>query len=241
MQDKNTLIPLSTIFMRSFSGFVAGIAGSIVLGIVIILSWSIVGDTLMGTGIEENEFGIAVDGNPTHPLFLSLVTLALFGATLTTNLVFTFLTTVTEEKYSLRATTLTQVFFGNLAILFLSLPVYLIFSGLFGPEGIAVAGVFHAIITIIFTSFVLEILNSPKTILITLYGILFALILFLFFGSMLIKANASVLAFLTLPLLGCFMGGGTGLSEVFYNWIYRLYGVDFLNLKTRFGKDYGKE
>ncbi len=236
MNKQKNIIPISIIFARGLAGFMAGFAGTIVMGIILMLTWSIVGDVLTQTIVSPNEFGGINQAPPTHPLFLSFVTLSIFGATLTASLVFTFLITVMDEKYSLRETSLAQVFIGNLIILFLMLPVYLIFSAMFKTEGIALAGLFHCLITTIFTFFVIELLNAKEKIFINLYGILIGLCLFAFLASLFGK-NSTILAFMVLPLLLTCVGAGNGLAEVFYNWFYRTYGVDFLNLSTKFGED----
>lgn len=231
---------VSSVFTRFIVGFGAGFVGTIVLGIVLLLSWSIVGETLSPSDVIKNEFGITISQNQTHPLFLSIVTLAIFLATLVANFVHTFLICLVEENYTKRSTALTHVFFGNLIFLLLTLPAYLLANSLFGPEGIAFAAVFHTVITAMFSAFILETLHQSRYLFVNLYGILLGITLFFVFG-ILTRDSQTMLTFMTLPiLLGC-IGFGTRITEVFYGWLYETYGVDVLNINTRFGNDYGRQ
>jgi hypothetical protein len=166
------------------------------------------------------------------------VTLAVFLATLTASIAYTFLTSATEDKYEKTATFLNHIFFGNLILLFLILPTYLITSSLFGANGVAFTGIFHGILVALLTQFVLEILSARKHLLVNLYGTLIGLLGFYFCFSLFLGGNPTVLSFLTLPLVFACMGAGNGGAEVFYNWLYRTYGFDFLNIETQFGEDY---
>jgi len=231
----------SIIFSRFFAGAGAGIVGAIVLGIVILLSWSIIGTAFETEVAEKNAFGIILETPKTHPLFLVFVILANFLATISASLIFVILLNLIEEKYRGRATALTQTFFANLIILFLVLPIYLIFSGIFGSNGVFFAGIFHIFLVAIFAFFALEISGQQKYFLVNLYGIIFGIILFLFFGGMLFAHNSTFFTFASFPLIFGFFGGGNGIAEIFYQSIYQNYGVDFLNSDTNYHDDYSQK
>ena len=239
--DQRSSLSLAQILLRFFAGFGAGFAGAIVLGIVILLSWSIVGGTLAPPDTAFNEFGVRIDQMPTHPLFLHVVTLAVFLGAIVANVGYVFLSTALEKRYDHRATVITHTFFGNLILLVLILPVYMIMSRSFGSSGIGLAGIIHVMLATLFTFFVLEIINQSKYLLVNVYGAIIGLVFFFFFAIWLAGNNPTVLAFLTLPLLVGFIALGNGIAESLYNWIYRIYGSDFLNIETRFGTDYGKK
>ncbi len=234
-------ITISSIFSRFLIGFASGFIGSIILGIVLFLSWSIVGETLSPNDMIQTDFGINI-GPQTHPLFLSIITLAVFLATLVGNLAYVLLSTIIEEKYTQRSTVLTHVFFGNLVILLLALPVYMISSRAFGAPGIALSGVLHLIVSTFLSFFVLEILHSSKYLLVNTYGILLGVLLFFFLGGLLAGQSSGTLAIILAPpiLLGM-MALGNRAAEVFYAWLYENYGRDFLNIDTKFGSDYGEK
>lgn len=232
--------PVATTFFRFMTGFGAGLAGTIVLGLIVFLTWSIVGDVLSPSDTQETEFGIQVKREGAHPLFLYSVILAIFLATLAANIALAFVSSVVEEKYKSRSTAITQIFAGSLLLLFFFLPVYLIGNGFYGPSGIAFAGLFHSICLAIFTFFVMEIIAGTRYILVNLYGIILGITLFFFFGIM-FSGQAAVIVFLTLPLLFGFLGAGNGISEGVYNWFFHTYGSDFLNIEKRYGDDYGQE
>ena len=94
--EKN--VPLSQIILRFFTGFLAGIAGSVVLMLILFAGWSIVGSALSSVAQSTNEFGVIVGGESTHPLFVYFVLLATFLGVLIANIAYTFLFTLIEER-----------------------------------------------------------------------------------------------------------------------------------------------
>lgn len=229
---------LSRIFVNFFTGFGSGLIGTAVFGIMILVTWSIVGDTLSPTDIRLNEFGVRISQSDSHPLFLHFITLAIFLGILAGNIAFVILSTVVESRYENRSTAVTHVFFANLIMLILMLPVYVISSNLFGPQGVAFAGIFHALLSVIFSFFSLELIHYHKHLFISLYGVIAGIVLFVLVASFMVKGGNSLLAFLSLPLLMGFILAGNGIVRSVYAWMYQTYGVDMLNVETRFGDDY---
>jgi len=234
-------LTLASIFSRFLVGFASGFIGSIVLGIVLFLSWSVVGNTLSPTDVASPELGMNT-GQQTHPLFLSIITLAVFLSTLVGNMAYVFLITVVDEKYIRRSTALTHIFFGNLVTLLFMLPVYALASRTFGSSGVAMSAILHLVITSFLTLLILEVLHQSKYILVNAYGIFLGVILFFVVGSLLIGSSSSTLVLLlSLPLVLGMLAFGNRTAEVFYAWIYKSYGSDFLNIDTKFGQDYGQK
>lgn len=231
--------PVATTFFRFMTGFGSGFAGTIVLGLIVFLTWSIVGDVLSPNVVQETAFGIQVKRDGAHPLFLYAVILAIFLATLAANIALAFVSSIIEEKYKSRSTAITQIFAGSLLLLFFFLPVYFIGNIFYGPNGIAFAGLFHSICLAIFTFLVMEVIAGTRYILVTLYGIILGMTLFFFFG-IISSGHTVIMLFLALPLLSGFLGAGNGIAEGVYNWFFYTYGNDFLNLENRYGDDYGK-
>jgi MFS family permease len=232
-------VTFPSIFSRFLIGFGSGFIGTIVLGIVLFLSWSIVGETLSPSDVVKNEFGISIQ-TEAHPLFISIITLAVFLATLVANISYVLLSTMIDEKYSRRATSLTQVFFGNLVILLLMLPAYTFANELFGQMGGAIAGILHLVLGTFFSFFALEALHQSKYLIVNVYGMILGMILFFLIGGALTNSQSTASAFLLMfPVLLGAMALGNRIAEVFYLWLYQNYGKDFLNVDTRFGSDYG--
>ncbi|MBT6831622.1 hypothetical protein HOA64_01025 [bacterium] len=226
--------------MRFFTGLGAGFTGSIVLGIVLFLTWGIVGNTLSATPTMPDDLGLSIAPNSTHPLFLFFVILGVFLSILIANLANVLLIGIVDEKYQHRSTLLSHTFFGNLALLLLIIPVYFAVAKTWGPESAGFAALFHVIISSLFSFFVLEVLNEKKYLIVNVYGAIIGLILFALAG-LLLSVNTAMLAFLALPMLLGFFAAGNGIAQSIYAWIYTTYGSDLLNSDTRFGEDYGKE
>mgnify|MGYP003963701593 CR=1 FL=1 len=161
---------LSQIFMRFFTGLGAGFTGSIVLGIVLFLTWGIVGNTLSATPTMPDDLGLSIAPNSTHPLFLFFVILGVFLSILIANLANVLLIGIVDEKYQHRSTLLSHTFFGNLALLLLIIPVYFAVAKTWGPESAGFAALFHVIISSLFSFFVLEVLNEKKYLIVNVYG-----------------------------------------------------------------------
>ena len=51
--------------------------------------------------------------------------------------------------------------------------------------------------------------------------------------------NPTIVLFATLPIIWTTLGFVTVIAEMFYHWLYTLYGSDFLMSKTDLGEDYG--
>ncbi len=238
-KDKNK--SLSTVFLRFLIGFGAGFVGSLILGTILLFSWSIVGEALSSVSIAENDFTIDLATSNTHPLFLSLIVLAFFLSILTATLMYGFLIPTIEESYKFRSTILSQVFFGNLVFLFLMIPIYIITKKIFFTNGVAAIGALHSIIVSVFTFSIIELLNEKKYLLVRLYGGLLGILLLIFFTVIFLKENTTFLIFLMLPITLGLLGTGNACMEIFYQWLYLNYGIDFLSTKTRFDTDYSEK
>ena len=222
-------------------GFGAGLVGTATFGIVVFLSWSVVGDTLAPTDVIRNEFGVQINQAGTHPLFLHFITLAIFLGILAATVSLVTITGITDSRYKHRTTTLTHVFFSNLVILILMLPAYIMFSNLFVAEGVAAAALLHAIFAAIFSFFSLQFVHLNRHLIVSLYGVILGMVFFLCVTAMMLRGNSSFIAFLALPLLMGSLLGMDSLAQSIYGWVYKRYGVDWLNINTRFGDDYSEK
>ena len=233
-------VPLSQIILRFFTGFGAGIAGSVVLMLILFAGWSVVGTALSTAAQSTNEFGVLVGGEATHPLFVYFVLLATFLGVLAANVAYTFLFTLVDERYKHRSTTITHTFFGNLILMILMLPAYLVASSKSGVEGVQTTVTLHIMLSGIFTFLILEALHWTKRGLVSMYALIISLALFSL-TSAIFATNTTSAILLAMPFLFGFIGMANSLADATYGWIYRTYGSDVLNTDTRFGSDYTDE
>jgi hypothetical protein len=245
MNEKQLLtkMTLPNVFVNTLVGLSSGLLGTMVLGLILLLTWSIVGEVLVPTSSQTTtEFGEVLSYKQnTHPLFLSVVIWGVFMATMAANILHTLLITSIEERYTARATCITQVAVGNVVILLLIIPVYIMVSSQYGANGVAIAALIHSTLSAIFSALVLEIVNLKKYILVSMYGVMAGLILF--FLSFILFGNNSptIMAFVVLPLLLGMMSLGKGITQLIYFWFADTYGNDFLDIEKRYGADYGRE
>ena len=233
--EKN--VPLSQIILRFFTGFGAGLAGSVVLLIILLAGWSIVGEALSSTAISTNEFGVLVGDSSVHPLFVYFVLLAAFLGVLASTATDTLLMTLVEDRFTLRSTTLTHAFFGNLILMILLLPAYIVASGKTGVDGVTNMVLIHFLLSGVFTFLILEALHWSKYFLVNVYALIVALALYFLITSGL-ASNATSLALLAMPFLFGFLAMSNSLAAAVYEWLVSTYGSDVLNTETRFGSDY---
>ncbi len=245
MEEKKILseVTLSTVFVRFGLGFGSGLSGALVLGLVLLFTWSIAGDVLSPTTYQvQDEFGQTLSHKEnTHPLFLSVVIFAVFLATLISNLFFCLITSTVEAKYVTRSTNVTHTFIGNLIMLIIFLPVYMVSSAKFGAPGVAFTSLFYAVLSALLTFLILEILSTHKYLLVSIYGAFLGLAMFLIIINLIGMENPTILSFISLPLLLGMIGAGSAIAQMFYMWIENIYDNDFLDMDKRFGSDYGKE
>jgi MFS family permease len=233
-------IPLSQIILRFLTGFGAGLSGSIVLMLILFAGWSMVGDALSSTAETTNEFGILVGNSNTHPLFVYFILLSTFLGVLASTATYTFLMTLVEDRFVLRTTTLSHVFFGNLVLMIVLLPAYIMASSKTGVAGVTDMVLAHILISGIFTFLVLEILHWSKYFLVNIYALIAGLS-FYFFTSTSLSNNTTSLVLLSMPFLFGFLAMSNSLVTALYQWFFHTYGSDVLNIDTRFGADYEDE
>jgi MFS family permease len=231
---------VSKIFFQFWTGFGSGMIGSVIFAIVILLSWKIVGDTLSPTDVALNEFGVKIDQESTHPLFVHFITVAIFLGVMAANIAFVSLSSITNDRYNYRSTMVTHCFFGNLILLLLLIPCYIIFNAYLQSDGIAIAGIIHGLTAAMFSSLVLEIVNRHEHSLVNIIALMGSMIIFTWIAVPMYKSGSTLFAFIILPLLMGIISSTNSLAEAVYAWVYQSWGNDILNLDQRFGDDYGK-
>ncbi|MEK7528424.1 MAG: hypothetical protein AAB592_01525 [Patescibacteria group bacterium] len=222
-----------TLFLKTFSGFAGGVAGTLILLVIFLLGASIIQPTLTAAAGSET----------IHPLFIFVFIAMVFLSSLTSNVVGSLLFSfVQHEKYTRVSSAIYQIFIINIVIVAITSPIYLLAIGL-GLELTAFIAGLHIIIASLTSVMILEIIGNLRYALLGVYSIIFSIlfstgVLFIFYQF--IGQNLVVLMFITLPIIWTFMGFISTVVEMFYHWMYELYGSDFLASTTDFGKDYGE-
>ena len=241
MKNEAIEVSLSRVFFRMLIGFFSGLAGTMILGIVLFVAWGVVGDTIQSiTFSPSDSLNPAFENTEVHPLFLNFITLAIFLAALAGTLCYGTMICKSEDKEDKMTTTLTHIFIGNLVILVMILPLYYATSGMEAKIGIMLSTIVHSIMAVLYTAMVMEILQDQRHLMVNLFGVIFGIILFCWISTFVIN-NFSIFIFLTLPLLLSMVSAGATLVMMFYNWIIKIYGEDFMDVEKKYGKDYKKE
>ncbi len=229
-------VSLLNVFLRSFAGLGGGVIGTFVLLVVFLLASSILQPALSS------------DASDIHPLFIFVFMAMLFLATLGSNLVAVMLLALTDRsKYAKFSSIVTQTFSTNIIVFIFSAPIYLIASSI-NLTFVAYGAGLHVIISSMASALVMEIIADFEYALVGVYGIVLAVLAgaganFLIYqiattakGGV---GNATLLLFVAMPLLWLLLGFMTSAVSMFYEWIFRAYGTDFLRASTSYGTDYG--
>jgi len=169
-----------------------------------------------------------------------MIFLTSLAANVVGSLLFTY---VESEKYSRRTTALYQIFFINLAIFVLLAPIYIVLDARNLLQMISFLAGFHVLLAGLASMMVLEIVGNLQYALIGVYGVIFSftfstgtiLSVFEFTGR-----NPTIILFAALPIIWISLGFMTTITEMFYRWLWSLYGIDFLMSRTTYGIDYGE-
>lgn len=221
-----------TLVLKTFAGFGAGIAGTLILLVIFLTATSI----LQPTFSESGETG--------HPLFIFVFMATVFLTSLGSNIVGSlFFSFVQHDKYLRTTTAIYQVFFVNLIIFAVLAPVYLLVATM-GLDVTAFVAGLHVVLAALSSLMILEIVSNIRYAVVGVYGVVFSIlfslgIIFTFYQFS--QQNLVILLFITLPVIWTSLGFISVIVEMFYRWLYTLYGMDFLMTKTEFGADYGEE
>lgn len=224
---------VSDIFFRTLAGLFGGAFGSLVLLIVVVLSGNFVGSSVTGA-----------DTTAINPLLLFVSMAGIYLAMLISAFSsLTFFYYCDRERYPFLLSTLTHVFVLITGISLVSSVLILLLSAT-DFSRIVVIGIITMGVCTIFSVITMEVVANHKHLLLTLYSSAMALFWFLLIMLILYFAMGSSPTYLfplALPLCWASFGFWQMAFEMSYQWIYGLYGNDFLNASTRIGSDYIKE
>lgn len=216
---------------RTIAGMGGGIAGTLVLLIIYILSVSIISPA----------FGPAENGSEISPLFMFVLMGMIFASTLSAN-VFAplFISFTDKERYKRVTTSMFQIFIINIVVFIIIIPVYLFSQGI-NLELISYAAGLHITFSVLASALVFEILSEYKYAILGVYSTIFAVLGGVALSIMLYHATgtATILLFIALPILWGGIGFVHGILLMLYNWVVSTWGVDYLATTQEYSKDYG--
>ncbi len=223
-----------TLVLKTFAGLAGGVAGTLVLLMIFLLTSSILQPVLSPAEAAAQEIS---------SLFIFILMAMIFATSLVSSLIGPLLLSYTErERYTRITTALSQIFIINVVIFAFMAPLYLTTSTTRLDLTAYVAGL-QIILSATASTLILELIHDYRYALLTVYttmlGILVATAGSFFMYTAFGRAGATILLFISLPLIWSVIGFFQGAFTMFYYWLYSNYGVDFLATSTSYGVDYG--
>ncbi len=223
-----------TLVLKTFAGLAGGVAGTLVLLIIFLLTSSILQPVLSPAEAQAQEVS---------PLFIFVLMAMIFATSVVSSLVAPLLISYTErERYTRVTTALSQIFIINIVIFAFVAPIYLTTSTANLTLTAAAAGL-QILLSSTAAALIMELIHDYRYSLISVYttilGVLVASAVSFFLYAGIGGGGTTLLLFAVLPLIWALIGFFQGAVAMFYYWIYQNYGVDFLATSTNYGSDYG--
>lgn len=223
-----------TLVLKTFAGLAGGVAGTLILLMIFLLTSSILQPVLSPAEAQAQEIS---------PLFIFVLMAMIFATSVVSSLVAPLLISYTErERYTRVATAMSQIFIINIVIFAFVAPIYLTTSTT-RLELTAGAAALQIILSATAGALIMELIHDYRYALITVYttiiGILVAMAISFFLYTGLGTSGTTLLLFAVLPVIWTMIGFFQGAIAMFYYWLYQNYGVDFLATSTSYGADYG--
>lgn len=226
-----------TLVLKTFSGLGGGLAGMLILFLIFLGA-----STILQSALNPE---LSAEETAKNPLFIfvfmAMVFLTSLGANLVGSLLFSF---VEHEKYTRTSTAMYQIFFLNLVTFVIMAPVYLLLDSRGMMDLVGFLAVFHVMLSSLSSVMILEVIGNLKYAVVGIYGVVFSVLAST--GIMVAvyeftDRNPTIVLFAMLPVMWTVLGFVTVIVEMFYHWVYTIYGSDFLMSKTEYGKDYGEQ
>ncbi len=226
-----------TLVLKTIAGMGGGIVGMLVLLLIFLGASTILQPAFNPAGLGAEDAG-------KNPLFVFIFMAMIFATSLVANLLGSlFFMFVEHERYTRISTVLYQVFFMNIVIFVIVAPIYLLLDSRNGLDTMGLLAGFHVLFAVLASMMILEVIGNLRYALVGIYGSIFSLV-FTTAVSVLIYEfsgrNPTVVLFAALPMIWTTLGFVTVIVEMFYRWLYTLYGTDFLRSTISFGQDYGE-
>jgi len=219
------------LILKILAGLGGGVAGTLIMLLIFVL----------GSSVFKNVFSPEQAEGMTsiNPLFIFAYLVMIFLGILTANILSSFLIGLNEkDKYKRINSSIYQIFIANVVLFVITAPIYIITAGV-DVNAIIYITALHVILSIIGSSLILEIMADSQYSLIALYSIILAILVSAVLNLFVLKItqNPMILLFIGLPILWTATSGSLAITNLIYNVISNVYGIDFLSTKVNYGND----
>lgn len=227
-------VSLLTFGLKLVSAFFGGIAGTLVLIGIFLLSQKFLSPLMSGESIESY---ISI-------FFVFIIMIMVFLSTTISNVLSAVLIGVSEsEKYKRLSTAVFQIFLVSIIVFIFLVPLYLVTAAI-NPNYLFLAVALNVLLSVQISALVLEIISNYRHSLVGVYGIALSLPLAAFLlviTSNIFGSNPGILLFASLPIVWVSIAIMNSIVNNIYRFIAITYDKDFLATDTFYSSDYGKD
>jgi len=210
-----------SIFFRSVAGIGGGVIGSILISLVFFI-FSTIGGVNFVTSAE----------GPAHPLFIFVLTIITLIGTISANIMSAiFISYAEPQKYKKIASVLTQVFIINMSLFLFMTPIYVL-GYVIDINYLKIVVASHAIISVMASNLVLEIISDYRYSLLEIYSTITATVFGILISIIFYFLNQTTLIFVAMPTFWFCIGFFGGIVRMAYYTIYLNYGIDALSVNS---------
>ncbi|MFN7159978.1 MAG: hypothetical protein ACK4NC_00025 [Candidatus Gracilibacteria bacterium] len=219
------------VITKTVAGLFGGIAGTIVMVITLLLASNLFknGGAQVATELSQNASAIT-----RNEINIFILMAGAFLSSLSGNIMaFLGFSLFDHEKYTKVVSTIVQIMIVNLLVFVFIMPAYLVISSAKLSNVSFLVGA-HIMLATLLCIFVSEVINNIRHVLVGFYGAMFGILMGIgaeLLMALLPKSNDQLIAILVLTMLPvtlATMGFFSSIFEMFYGWLYRLYGIDWL-------------
>ncbi len=217
--------------LKTAAGIGAGIGANLILLVLFLLTSSILQPVISDQSTAD-----------INPFIILTIIAVVFFTSLCANLIGpAFFGLIQDSKYTRRSTSAAHIFFLNIIILVFLLPVYLVSSTTSSDLTVSVAAL-HIIITTAASLIIFETISNPRYSLVGVYGTLFGTLVGMALNFILFEmttGNWTIQIFAAMPIIWASIGLFSAITESLYQFVYNVWGNDFLASSADLGADYG--
>lgn len=219
------------VITKTVAGLFGGIAGTIVMVITLLLASNLFknGNADVATELTKNASAISKS-----EINIFILMAGAFLSSLSGNIMaFLGFSLFDHEKYTKVIATIVQIVIVNLLVFVFIVPAYLVISSAKLSNVSFLVGA-HIILATLLCVFVSEVINNIRHVLVGFYGAMFGILMGIgaeLLVALLPRSNENLIAILVLTMLPvtlATMGFFSSIFEMFYGWLYKLYGIDWL-------------
>lgn len=218
--------------LKFAAGIGAGIAANLILLVLFLLTSSVLQPLIADQSAISQ----------INPFVILTIIAVVFFTSLCANLIGpAFFGLIQDSKYTRRSTSAAHIFFLNIIILVFLLPVYLVSSTTSSDLTVSVAAL-HIIITTAASLIIFETISNPRYSLVGIYGTLFGTLVGMALNFILFEMTAgnwTIQIFAAMPIIWASIGLFSAITESLYQFVYNVWGNDFLASSADLGADYG--